>query len=70
MASKKKLRARIAELETEVAILKAQRPMTVLPRTADVPWPRDYWPYGWPKITSGGCITPSDPNQYTINAVA
>lgn len=50
MASKKELEERLAALEVEVALLRAQvhhQPMKVLPRPSDVPWPRDWNPY-WP----------------------
>lgn len=41
----KELEDRIAALEAQIEILKAQKPVTVLPRPADVPWPYPYQPY-------------------------
>jgi hypothetical protein len=59
MASKKELEDRIARLEAELAILKAQRPIRVLPRPSDVPWPYGPWDRRYPQVwcgtsTSGG----------------
>lgn len=70
MATKKELETRIAVLEAEIALLKAQRPIMVLPRPADVPWPRDTWPIGGPPIMCGTSISPAIQSQCTINAAA
>lgn len=68
MATKKELEDRIAALEVEVALLRAQRPIQVLPRPADVPWPRDwYWP---PQAWCGTGTVVGVKNTFAVNAAS
>lgn len=63
MATKKELEERIAQLEAEVALLRARPVAPVGPIQVDPRW----HPYGWPQVW---CTTESGPavaSPYTIN---
>lgn len=66
MATKKELEARIAVLEAEIALLKAQRPITVLPPG---PVPAAPLPTGQVWCGAGG-FSPAAKGQFTINVSA
>lgn len=76
MATKKELEDRIAVLEAQIALLRAQRPINVLPRPSDTPWPAPYQPYwavqpAYPyQVWCGANTSVGAKGTFTVNASA